>query len=162
MRRFFFFLMSTLVLISCGSNQQQAIEYNNRLISIQKEVATEAQKFGQLTQTSDSAQAYQTLADLTAYVNDETKKAAAVQFDGDDFGMKASLLDGFRFFKKVLGDDFKKVLELRFAHNPPADASQQLQQILSNIQKEGQDIDKKFIDAQQQFAKKYKIQLRQL
>lgn len=162
MRRFFFFLMSTLFFISCGSNQQQAIEYNNRLVKIQQEVSKEAQKFGQLTQTSDSAQAYRTLADLSAYVNDETKKAETVQFDGEDFGMKASLLDGFRFFKKVLSEDFKKILELRFTHTPPADASQQLQQIVTNIQKEGQDIDKKFVDAQQQFAKKYKIQLRQL
>ncbi|MCD2426123.1 hypothetical protein LQ567_25285 [Niabella pedocola] len=162
MRKFFFFLMSTLVFISCGSNQQQAVEYNNQLVKIQQEVAQEAQKFGQLTQTSDSAQAYRTLADLTTYVNDETNKATAVQFKGDDFGMKAALLDGFRFFKKVLNEDFKKLLELRFTHTPPADATQQLQQILTNIQKEGQDIDKKFIDAQQQFAKKYKIQLRQL
>ncbi len=153
--------MSTIVLASCGGNQQQAVEYNNRLITIQKEVGAEAQKFGQLTQTSDSAQAYHTLADLTTYVNDETKKAEAVQFSGDDFGMKASLLDGFRFFKKVLNEDFKKILELRFAKTPSADAQQQMQQIVGNIQKEGQDIDKKFIDAQQQFAKKYKIQLRQ-
>ncbi|MCF3109702.1 hypothetical protein LL912_13055 [Niabella sp. CC-SYL272] len=162
MRKFYLILMSAIVLISCGGNQKQAVEYNNQLVKIQQEVAAEAQKFGQLTQTADSAQAYHTLADLSTYVNDEAKKAEALQFDGDDFGMKASLLDGFRFFKKVLGEDFKKILGLRFSTAPPADAQQQMQLIVTNIQKEGQDIDKKFLDAQQQFAKKYKIQLRQL
>lgn len=153
-------LVCTVVQASCGNNQKQAVAYNNNLIKIQQEVGAEAQKFGQLVQTTDSAQAYQLVADLSAYIKEEERKAAALQFSGEDFGMKAALLSEFRFFDNALGNEFKKILALRFAAAPPADARQQMQQIVNNIQKEGRDIDRNFTNAQRKFAKKYNILLR--
>ncbi len=151
--------MGSLVLASCGNNQKQAVVYNNNLVKIQQEVAAETPKFNQLLQAADSAEAYKLLADLSTYIGDEQKKAAVLQFDGDDFGMKAALLEGFDFFRKVLAEDFKKLLGLRFARPAPADARQQVQQIVHTIQQQGAMVDKKFVRAQKQFAKKYNITL---
>lgn len=161
MKKIFLALMGSFVLASCGNNQKQAVAYNNNLVKIQQEVGVEAQKFGQLVQTTDSAQAYKLVANLSAYIKDEEKKAAALQFDGEDFGMRTALLNGFRFFDNALGNEFKKILALRFAAAPPADAREQMQQIVTDIQKKGQNIDRKFTIAQRRFAEKYNIILQQ-
>jgi|GEM_PF-4689553 len=160
MRKICFALLSVIVLASCGMNQKQAVEYNNNLVMIQKDLAMKVNQTEQQIATStDSTGPAAALTDALNYLETAQKKLADLKFSGDDFGMKAALADAFAFMKKTYSEDYKKILSLRFSQDPQA--STKIAEAVKTIQQEGLALDKKFLQAQQQFAKKHNILLQQ-
>ncbi|MBZ4190222.1 LIC11966 family surface protein [Niabella beijingensis] len=160
MRKICFAFLSVIVLASCGGGQKQAVEYNNGLVMIQRELAMKINQTEQQVATStDSSSAVAALTDAVNYLGTEQKKLDDLKFSGDDFGMKAALSKAFAFMKKTYSDDYRKILSLRFSQDPAA--AQKIAEAAKTIQQEGVGLDKKFLEAQQQFAKKHNIMLLQ-
>lgn len=127
---------------------------------IQKELGmTITQTEQQIAAATDSSSSAAALTEALSSIETEQKKLDALQFSGDDFGMKAALSKAFAFMKKTYSNDYHKILSLKFSQDP--DAGQKIAGAAKGIQQEGIALDKKFLNAQQQFAKKHNIMLLQ-
>ncbi|SDD14180.1 LIC11966 family surface protein [Niabella drilacis] len=160
MRKIALILLSMTLFASCNTNQKQAVEYNNNLVMVQKELAAKInQTEQQIAAAADSSSSGAALTAALQAIEAEQKKLDALQFNGDDFGMKAALSKAFAFMKRTYSGDYHKILSLKFGQDP--EAGQKIAEAVKAIQQEGVALDRKFLDAQQQFAKKHNIRLLQ-
>ncbi|MBO9619445.1 MAG: hypothetical protein J7539_10460 [Niabella sp.] len=163
MKKITLIVLSAISLASCGLNQKKAVDYNNGLVKIQQEAALAVvnaeNQIGAAITAKDSAKAIQLMDDAAAKVDGYQKQIDSLKFDGDDFGMKAALNETIAFMKNFYGVTYKKWLGIQFSPDPTPADQQTAQALLTESQKGGGDLDKKFLQAQQQFAKSHNIKL---
>ncbi|ANH82596.1 hypothetical protein A8C56_17890 [Niabella ginsenosidivorans] len=148
---------------SCGLNQKKAVDYNNSLVKIQQEagltIVNAENQINTAITGGDSAKAGRLMRETANFVRNAQKKLDSVKYEGEDFGMKAALAETLAFMNQVYAKDYQQWLRLQFAANPnPADL-QKAQALMAGDHEKGTDLDKKFLSAQEQFAKNHNIRL---
>lgn len=152
---FTLFVLSALA-IGCG-NKISATDYNNKIVGEQGKIVN-------------------TMLDMTDKINKSQFKEALAGLDGsiaqcdssikivsdlgpyeDDAKFKDAALDLFKFYKKIMSNEYRKMLETLNKAEITMDDVAVIDDLTKNIEGEEAKYDKAMQDAQQEFAKKYGV-----
>lgn len=163
MKRTMLIVLCAITLGSCGLNQKKAIDYNNGLVKIQQEtglnIVNAENQIGAAIASRDSAKAGQLMRSAATFVGTTQKRLDSLNFNGDDFGMKAALEETLTFMNQFYTKDYQQWLSIQFAANPDPAELQKAQALLMGDSEKGKNLDAKFSEAQEKFAKSHNIKL---
>jgi hypothetical protein len=142
-----------------GVVYKSALEYNDYIIKNQKEVINVVLDFVKVAETSiDSAN---TILDNGMITADEAVKniEGMPPYKGDSTFRNAAI-NSFRFYRQVLGDEYKEMLAIRRkGQDMTSDDLNRVQVILDELGKREEKYDKAFHNAQVEFAKENNLRL---
>jgi hypothetical protein len=165
LRYYFLFIAFAGIFIACkqsvkGSNgvvYKTAVEYNDYIISRQSTLIKNVMDFVQVSQTDlDSADKMldKNVAIISIMINDLNGMPA---YKGDST-LRNTGINLFQFYKKVFGNDYKKLIELRKNGEDSASIAE-INEIVQKVTKEEESYDKNFHNAQRDFAQKNNMKL---
>jgi hypothetical protein len=167
-----FFFAILLVVVSCntapnatgrnGAIFKTPAEYNDYIISRQLKIVGLIDQFAAASEVStDSAQAVlQTSSNATSeYLADIS---AMSDFRGDT-AFRNAAVNSFGFYKRIFDKEYRILLDINAKGENISDADvQQSQAISQALSVEEADLDKRFANAQRDFAQKNKLRLENL
>ncbi len=164
MKRYYFLILLGLVLLAgCGPSPKQASEYNNKLIKEQKNAVDKLDNLIASLNTFDPQQmnaAYKEAVDQLDKSIANLEKIEA--FDGST-AYRDTTIYLLKIYKDVVVNDFSKVIEKlskpddQYTPQDQAAVSSQLVEIQEKLTT----ANKNYKKYQEEFAKKYKLQLSQ-
>ena len=165
LRYYFLLIVFAGIFIACkqsvkGSNgvvYKTAVEYNDYIISRQSTLIKNVMDFVQVSQTDlDSADKMldKNVAVISIMINDLNGMPA---YKGDTT-LRNTGINLFQFYKRVFGNDYKKLIELRKNGEDSASIAE-INEIVQKVTKEEESYDKNFHNAQRDFAQKNNMKL---
>ncbi len=159
MKKTYLFLITvTLLLYSCGPTKNDAITWNDSIITIEDEVNNAVEKFTNALDLEG--------ADLNKELDNAIKvtEAAAIKMKAiPDFengaAFKAAGLESINLYSAVLKNEFKQMITL--SNNPEATEADfaKIKDHLTTASDKIDVVDNKFIAAQKEFASKWGFEL---
>jgi hypothetical protein len=161
-----FFLVVATCLYSCeisvakgrnGASFKNAIEYNDYIVGRQQKVARFIDHFVRASSvSSDSALV---VLDKSAQETDGFLKdiAAMSDFKGDS-AFRNAAVQTFTFYKRILSEDYKKLMQIN-TNGEEASEMDGVNTISDNLTVEEAELDKRFQNAQSDFALKNNMRL---
>ncbi|MDQ1152774.1 LIC11966 family surface protein [Sphingobacterium zeae] len=142
-----------LTMSSCGSVEKDPAAYNNSIITVINGSEKHVTDMNAAMNGSDYTKAEQVRADWEKSLNDDIKKVEDLgDFKGDATFQKA-VLDGLNGYKKIVTEDYPKLIELRKNKTPDATKESAL---LDNINKAFENMSNGVNKASTAFESKYK------
>jgi hypothetical protein len=151
-----------LALVACGPTKEQAIDFNDEVVADQKEALTLAENLMSSIYDWDADQASSDLKDFQDGISGMMKKyEEKSEFDKEDEFRKA-MISLLKVMEET-GEGFEEIVELVvdypdlsvFTDDELADIEETMDEIFETIDVEN----KKFLDVQESFAKKYEFTL---
>jgi hypothetical protein len=144
---------AVLTISSCGSGEKDPATYNNSIITVINGSEQHIMDMNAAMNSSDYTKAEQVRTDWEKSLNDDIKKVEDLgEFKGDATFQKA-LLDGLNGYKKIVTEDYPKLIELR--KNKTSDAATE-SALLDNINKAFENMSSGVNKASTEFESKYK------
>ncbi|MGJ1508865.1 LIC11966 family surface protein [Sphingobacterium siyangense] len=144
---------AVLSLSSCGSGEKDPAAYNNSIITVINSSEKHVTDMNAAMNGSDYTKAEQVRADWEKSLNNDIKKVEDLgDFKGDATFQKA-VLDGLNGYKKIVTEDYPKLIELRKNKTPDAAKESAL---LDNINKAFENMSNGVNQASTAFESKYK------
>ncbi|WET70749.1 hypothetical protein [Sphingobacterium sp.] len=144
---------AVLTMSSCGSGEKDPAAYNNSIITVINSSETHVTEMNAAMNGSDYTKAEQVRTDWEKSLNDDIKKVEDLgDFKGDATFQKA-VLDGLNGYKKIVAEDYPKLIELRKNKTPDAAKESAL---LENINKAFENMSNGVNKASTAFESKYK------
>ncbi|WP_293942901.1 MULTISPECIES: LIC11966 family surface protein [unclassified Sphingobacterium] len=145
--------VAVLTMSSCGSGTKDPAAYNNSIITVINGSEKHITDMNAAMNASDYAKAEQVRTDWEKSLNDDIKKVEELgDFKGDASFQKA-VLDGLNGYKKIVTEDYPKLIELRKSKTPDAATESTL---LDNINKAFENMSNGVNKASTEFEGKYK------
>ena len=145
--------VAVLTMSSCGSGTKDPAAYNNSIITVINGSEKHITDMNAAMNASDYAKAEQVRTDWEKSLNDDIKKVEDLgDFKGDGSFQKA-VLDGPNGYKKIVTEDYPKLIELRKNKTPDAATESAL---LDNINKAFENMGNGVNKASTEFESKYK------
>ncbi|WP_104384499.1 hypothetical protein [Sphingobacterium sp. HMA12] len=145
--------VAVLTMSSCGSGTKDPATYNNSIITVINGSEKHITDMNAAMNASDYAKAEQVRSDWEKSLNEDIKKVEDLgDFKGDANFQKA-VLDGLNGYKKIVTEDYPKLIELRKNKTPDATAESAL---LDNINKAFENMSNGVNKASTEFEGKYK------
>ncbi|MDF2474908.1 MAG: hypothetical protein K0S24_391 [Sphingobacterium sp.] len=145
--------VAVLTMSSCGSGAKDPAAYNNSIITVINGSEKHITDMNAAMNASDYAKAEQVRTDWEKSLNDDIKKVEELgDFKGDASFQKA-VLDGLNGYKKIVTEDYPKLIELRKSKTPDAATESTL---LDNINKAFENMSNGVNKASTEFEGKYK------
>lgn len=155
MKRFLTGVMTVAVLTmsSCGSGTKDPAAYNNSIITVINGSEKHITDMNAAMNSADYAKAEQIRTDWEKSLNEDIKKVEDLgDFKGDASFQKA-VLDGLNGYKKIVTEDYPKLIDLR--KSKTADATTE-SALLENINKAFENMSNGVNKASTEFEGKYK------
>ncbi len=155
MKRFLTGIMTVAVLTmsSCGSGTKDPAAYNNSIITVINGSEKHITDMNAAMNSADYAKAEQIRTDWEKSLNEDIKKVEDLgDFKGDASFQKA-VLDGLNGYKKIVTEDYPKLIDLRKSKTPDATTESAL---LENINKAFENMSNGVNKASTEFEGKYK------
>ncbi|MDR2275211.1 MAG: hypothetical protein LBF27_30145 [Sphingobacterium sp.] len=155
MKRFLTGIMTVAVLTmsSCGSGTKDPAAYNNSIITVINGSEKHITDMNAAMNSADYAKAEQIRTDWEKSLNEDIKKVEDLgDFKGDASFQKA-VLDGLNGYKKIVTEDYPKLIDLR--KSKTADATTE-SALLENINKAFENMSNGVNKASTEFEGKYK------
>ncbi|WP_245971463.1 LIC11966 family surface protein [Sphingobacterium puteale] len=144
---------AVLTMSSCGSGTKDPATYNNSIITVINGSEKHITDMNAAMNASDYAKAEQVRSDWEKSLNEDIKKVEDLgDFKGDANFQKA-VLDGLNGYKKIVTEDYPKLIELRKNKTPDAATESAL---LDNINKAFENMGNGVNKASTEFENKYK------
>ncbi|CAM3856836.1 LIC11966 family surface protein [Sphingobacterium prati] len=145
--------VAVLTMSSCGSGTKDPAAYNNSIITVINGSEKHITDMNAAMNASDYAKAEQVRTDWEKSLHDDIKKVEELgDFKGDASFQKA-VLDGLNGYKKIVTEDYPKLIELRKSKTPDAATESTL---LDNINKAFENMSNGVNKASTEFEGKYK------
>jgi hypothetical protein len=145
--------VAVLTMSSCDSGIKDPAAYNNSIITVINSSETHVTEMNAAMNGSDYTKAEQVRADWEKSLNEDIKKVEDLgDFKGDATFQKA-VLDGLNGYKKIVTEDYPKLIELRKNKTPDATKESAL---LENINKAFENMSNGVNKASTEFESKYK------
>ncbi len=145
--------VAVLTMSSCSTGEKDPAAYNNSIITVINSSETHVTEMNAAMNGSDYTKAEQVRADWEKSLNDDIKKVEDLgDFKGDATFQKA-VLDGLNGYKKIVTEDYPKLIELRKNKTPDATKESAL---LDNINKAFENMSNGVNKASTAFESKYK------
>lgn len=145
--------VAVLTMSSCGSGTKDPATYNNSIITVINGSEKHITDMNAAMNASDYTKAEQVRSDWEKSLNEDIKKVEDLgDFKGDANFQKA-VLDGLNGYKKIVTEDYPKLIELRKNKTPDATAESAL---LDNINKAFENMSNGVNKASTEFEGKYK------
>lgn len=154
MKRFLTGIMTVAVLTmsSCGSGTKDPAAYNNSIITVINGSEKHITDMNAVMNSADYAKAEQIRTDWEKSLNEDIKKVEDLgDFKGDASFQKA-VLDGLNGYKKIVTEDYPKLIDLR--KSKTADATTE-SALLENINKAFENMSNGVNKASTEFEGKY-------
>jgi len=144
--------MAVLTMSSCGSGAKDPAAYNNSIITVINGSEKHVTDMNAAMNSSDYTKAEQVRTEWEKSLNDDIKKVEDLgDFKGDATFQKA-VLDGLNGYKKIVTEDYPKLIELR--KNKTSDATTE-SALLDNINKAFENMGNGVNKASAEFESKY-------
>lgn len=143
-----------------GVVYKNAMEYNDYIISRQKQVIKKMLSFGKAAGVDmDSAgRLLDTYAQETALLIKEVQDMPPFK---NDSVFREAAVSSFQFYKRVFENDYKQILAVRKRDDlSPEEAQKELSSITEKLARDEEHYDKTFHKAQESFAGKNNMELR--
>jgi len=145
--------VAVLTMSSCSTGEKDPAAYNNSIITVINSSETHVTEMNAAMNGSDYTKAEKVRADWEKSLNDDIKKVEDLgDFKGDATFQKA-VLDGLNGYKKIVTEDYPKLIELRKNKTPDATKESAL---LDNINKAFENMSNGVNKASTAFESKYK------
>lgn len=145
--------VAVLTMSSCGSGTKDPATYNNSIITVINGSEKHITDMNAAMNASDYTKAEQVRSDWEKALNEDIKIVEDLgDFKGDANFQKA-VLDGLNGYKKIVTEDYPKLIELRKNKTPDATAESAL---LDNINKAFENMSNGVNKASTEFEGKYK------
>jgi len=145
--------VAVLTMSSCSTGEKDPAAYNNSISTAINSSETHVTEMNAAMNGSDYTKAEQVRADWEKSLNDDIKKVEDLgDFKGDATFQKA-VLDGLNGYKKIVTEDYPKLIELRKNKTPDATKESAL---LDNINKAFENMSNGVNKASTAFESKYK------
>ncbi|QRQ61318.1 LIC11966 family surface protein [Sphingobacterium multivorum] len=145
--------VAVLTMSSCSTGEKDPAAYNNSIITVINSSETHVTEMNAAMNSSDYTKAEKVRADWEKSLNDDIKKVEDLgDFKGDATFQKA-VLDGLNGYKKIVTEDYPKLIELRKNKTPDATKESAL---LDNINKAFENMSNGVNKASTAFESKYK------
>jgi len=144
--------MAALTMSSCGAGVKDPAAYNNSIITVINGSEKHVTDMNAAMNSSDYTKAEQVRTEWEKSLNDDIKKVEDLgDFKGDATFQKA-VLDGLNGYKKIVTEDYPKLIELR--KNKTSDATTE-SALLDNINKAFENMGNGVNKASAEFESKY-------
>lgn len=144
--------VAVLAMSSCSSGEKDPAAYNNSIITVINGSEKHITDMNAAMNGSDYAKAEQVRADWEKALNEDIKKVEDLgDFKGDATFQKA-VLDGLNGYKKIVTEDYPKLIEIRKNKTPDAVTESTL---LDNINKAFESMSSGVNKASTEFETKY-------
>lgn len=144
--------VAVLTMSSCGSGTKDPVQYNNTIITVINDSEKHVTDMNAAMNASDYAQAEQVRVDWEKALNKDIKTVEDLgDFKGDANFQKA-VLDGLNGYKKIVTEDYPKLIELRKNKSTDTQAESAL---LDNINKAFETMGNGVNKASNEFESKY-------
>lgn len=145
--------VAVLTMSGCNSGTKDPAAYNNSIITVINGSEKHIESMNAAMNAADYAKAEQVRTDWEKSLNADIKKVEDLgDFKGDASFQKA-VLDGLNGYKKIVTEDYPKLIELRKSKNPDANTESTL---LDNINKAFESMSNGVNKASAEFEGKYK------
>lgn len=143
-----------------GVTYKSPAQYNDYIVNRQTELMRKVSDFGVALGTDiDSAR---TMLDgftrQTGTMIDEIKGMPAYKGDSS---LREAAIRSFSFYKRVFEEDYMDIINIRKKEEMTQDDASEIQRIITKITREEEGLDKAFHNAQNAFAKKNNMKLRE-
>ncbi|MBE8712164.1 LIC11966 family surface protein [Sphingobacterium hungaricum] len=107
-------LIAMLLIVGCGSNEKRTPqEYNNELMTIINGNEQEISKMNAAMTASNYDQATIVQKEWSAAVDRDIKKVDSIGAYKDDKQLQEAVWDGLKGYKKIVNEDYPKLIEIR-------------------------------------------------
>lgn len=166
-KQFFVVLLASLVIISCGESAKgkngitykSAVQYNDYIVNRQTTLIKNVMEFSKTADINiDSAE-----AKLKTYVKEAEVMIEELKgmppYKGDS-SLRDAAISSFQFYKKVFEKDYMDILQIRRkGYDITEEDAANANSIIERISKEEEGYDKRFHEAQRNYADKNNMKL---
>ncbi len=143
-----------------GITYKNPVQYNDYIVSRQTELMRKVVEFGNTAQTDiDSASAL--LKDFTKETEDMIDEIKGMPPYKGDSTLRDAAIRSFGFYKRVFQEDYVDIINIRKKDDITQDDVDEIDRIVKKITREEEGFDKAFHNAQNDFAKKNNMKLRE-
>jgi hypothetical protein len=96
---------------------------------------------------------------IVKFADEAIAKTAKITPFEKNVELKESALALFRFYRQILNEDYRKMVQIYFDPNLNEASLEEMQTILDSISQREAPLDERFQTAQQAFAEKYNLEL---
>jgi hypothetical protein len=156
-------LCFSVLLLSFGAAAQnkKAAKYNNKIIDIQHDVTPKIVTFFKTFEKGslDDLKAQQKTL-IASFDNSIKKISAMKEFEGDA-DLRNAALEWFKFYKSSFEKEYNHILELVANRDRSKEDHEKLDKLTDDLVKEEEKVDAKFSEAQEKFAKRHNLELKE-
>ncbi len=154
-----FIALPFLLFLSCATNSQKAVEFNNLVINEQQRISELAIKLVD-TMRSDISKCKEIRLDIVKQCDESLAAIKKLKgFEGSE-RMKNAAIELFSFYKKIYSNEYKQMFDiLDKGENITEEDLAFIQQMEVEVTKQEEKLDKEFADAQQELATKFNFQM---
>lgn len=154
-----FIALPFLLFLSCATNSQKAVEFNNLVINEQQRISELAIKLVD-TMRSDISKCKEFRLDIVKQCDESLAAIKKLKgFEGSE-RMKNAAIELFSFYKKIYSNEYKQMFDiLDKGENITEEDLAFIQQMEVEVAKQEEKLDKEFADAQQELATKFNFQM---
>lgn len=154
-----FIALPFLLFLSCATNSQKAVEFNNLVINEQQRISELAIKLVD-TMRSDISKCKEIRLDIVKQCDESLAAIKKLKgFEGSE-RMKNAAIELFSFYKKIYSNEYKQMFEIL---DKGVDITEEdlafIQKMEVDVTKQEEKLDKEFADAQQELATKFNFQM---
>lgn len=150
-----------LFLSACGPNAEDAKEFNDKIIQVQKNVLEAENDFINTVSNNKQEEIDQAYNTFLSTINESIKKVEEMEGHSKFDTFRNATLDLLKTYKSVTEEEYAKAIEI--AKIPDEKYTQEdddeLMQLSEEIDKKLQDAINEFGKAQEEFAKEWKLEL---
>ncbi|MFY7990619.1 MAG: LIC11966 family surface protein [Fluviicola sp.] len=156
---FVFALLFTLTVKAQTFSSAQ--EYNDYIVNVQVSIGEKMLAFNDIVGDESATLEYaiSELNAMVAFTDDAIAKAAKITPFEKNIELKESALALFRFYRQILNEDYRKMVQIYFDTNLNEASLEEMQAILDSISQREAPLDDRFQSAQQAFAERYNLEL---
>lgn len=148
-------VVSTLCFTQCGLKNTRSVEYNNKVITIQKNINAGIDSFFKVLDSADSAAIVPAYDTLVKEVNVQINYARSLKPIDKDSSFKTSAMKLFEVYHRIIEVDYARMVPLLMQQNVTQEEKDLLVEMETKIKNDEKDAYKKFKQAQQAFAKRH-------
>lgn len=154
-----FIALPFLLFLSCATNSQKAVEFNNLVINEQQRISELAIKLVD-TMRSDISKCKEIRLDIVKQCDESLAAIKKLKgFEGSE-RMKNAAIELFSFYKKIYSNEYKQMFDIL---DKGVDITEEdlafIQKMEVDVTKQEEKLDKEFADAQQELATKFNFQM---
>jgi len=137
------------------------VEYNDYIIGEQQKIGQKLQEFSASISTKSKSKMNQALEDVRKQINESLEKLKAIaDYEGNwEFRNAAIIL--FEFYGVISNNQYQELIEIVVKEKYSNVDQERIKYLLENVSKQEATHDKRFMEAQQEFAKQFNVKIRE-